>query len=287
MSIYATATIAGSAGKTTSVTSLAVLCASRGASVRVIDFDPQGNASRQLGYADLDENELTVADVLAEAATIADVERPALAPAGISEEGLPIFDDESDIENLTVVPAYFPTLDEMKERLGHITGGVTRLRRAISAAPPVDVTLIDAPGVKGALTLSAILATQADQTNGASGVLTCTLPKPKEIEGIGKLENLIAAVNEDRDLAIALKGIIVCDVPTNKRKLYQESVADLREGYGDLVAPSIGQAVGVPEAYSFYTPVPLFRNARKTTLEYIKVLDHFIAVGLFPEVKAS
>lgn len=122
MSIYATATIAGSAGKTTSITSLAVLCASRGASVRLIDFDPQANASRQLGYADLDENELTVADVLTEAATIADVERPALAPAGISEDGLPIFDDESDIENLTVVPAYLPTLDEMKERLGHITG---------------------------------------------------------------------------------------------------------------------------------------------------------------------
>ena len=30
--------------------------------------------------------------------------------------------------------------------------------------------------------------------------------------------------------------------------LYQESVADLREGYGDLVAPSIGQAVGVEQA---------------------------------------
>lgn len=287
MSIYATATIAGSAGKTTSVISLAVLCASRGASVRVIDFDPQGNASRQLGYADFDDNELTIADILAETASIADAERPALVPAGISEEGLPLFDDESDIENLTVVPAYFPTLDEMKERLGHITGGATRLRRALSAAPPADVTLIDAPGVKSVLTLAAMLATQADQTSGTSGVLTCTLAQPKEIEGIGKLENLIAAVNEDRDLRIALKGIIVCDVPTNRGKLYRESIEDLGEGYGDLVAPAIGKAVGVPEAYSFYTPVPFFRNARKTTLEYTSVLDHFIKIGLFPEVKAN
>lgn len=285
MSIYATASLAGSAGKTTSIVSLAILCASRGARVRLIDIDPQGNASKQLGYVDLDEHSLTAADVLAGPTTIEEVERPALVPVEITETGEPVFDDESEIENLTIVPAYFPTLTEMQIRLASKTGGVTQLRRAIAAAPPVDVTLIDAPGVDNALTLSAILASQADNSP-SSGVLTNTFAGSKEVEGLSRLESMIAAINEDREMGIKLQGIMVCNVPPHGN-LYKEYVRDLGIGYGDLVAPPISHGVAVPEAYSYFTPVPLYRRAHQQTVEYNTVLDHFIGIGLFPEVKAS
>lgn len=285
MSIYTTANLAGSVGKTTTAVTLSVLLASRGARVRLIDCDPQANASHWSGYAN-PVDQLTVADVLAETAELVDAESPARVPVAINEDGTPEFDDDSIIENLTVVPAIRASLDEFVARLPVIRGGVTRLRRAITAAPAVDITIIDAPGSSNALTLSAILATQAfpDQ-DAVSGVITCTLPQPKEIEGIDDLQNEIAAINEERNVRAALQGIVICNVPANKGRLYSENIDDLTGGFGDLVAPPIRQSVSVPESYSIYTPVPLYRRARKITAGYCDVLDHFIKIGLFPEAK--
>lgn len=285
MSIYTTANLAGSAGKTTTAVSLAVLLASRGVRVRLIDFDPQANASRWTGYAN-PVDQPTVADVVAETAELVDTESPARVPAAINEDGTPEFDDDSIIENLTVVPAIRQSLDEFVARLPVIRGGVTRLRRAIAAAPSVDVTIIDAPGSSNALTLSAILATQAfpDQQD-LSGVITCTLAQPKEIEGIEDLQSEIAGINEERNVHAALQGIVICNVPANKGRLYSENIDDLTDGFGDLVAPPIRQSIHVPEAYGIYTPVPLYPRARKVTAGYCDVLDHFIKIGLFPEAK--
>ncbi len=285
MSIYTTANLAGSAGKTTTAVSLAVLLASGGVRVRLIDVDPQANASRWTGYAN-PVDQPTVADILAGTAELCDTERPARVPASINEDGTPEFDEDSIIENLSVVPAIRQSLDEFVARLPVIRGGVTRLRRAVAAAPAVDITIIDAPGSSNALTLSAILATQAfpDQQDH-SGVITCTLPQPKEIEGIEDLQDEIAAINEERNVHAALRGIVICNVPANRGRLYSENIDDLTDGFGDLVAPSVRQSIHVPEAYGIYMPVPLYPRARKITAAYADVLDHFIKIGLFPEAK--
>ncbi|MBE7194496.1 MAG: ParA family protein [Gordonia polyisoprenivorans] len=287
MSIYTTANLAGSAGKTTTSVSLAVLLAARGVRVRLIDLDPQANSSRWTGYADPGDSP-TIADVLAESATIADAERPARIPAYLEDDGTIEFDDTSIIENLTVVPAIRSSLDEFVARLPVIRGGVTRLRRALTDAATADVTLIDAPGSSNALTLSAILATQAfPDVDDTSGVITCTLAQPKEIEGIADLQAEIAGINEERNTTCQLRGIVVCSVPANRARLYGENIDDLTAGYGELVAPSVRHSVTVPEAYSFYTPVPLYGRARRVTEDYADVLDHFIKTGLFPEARTA
>ncbi|WGI35952.1 ParA family protein (plasmid) [Mycolicibacterium aubagnense] len=288
MSIYTFANMAGSAGKTTTGTTLATLAAHRGARVRLIDFDPQANATKQLGYAYLEDGVPTIADVVNETATIADVDYPALVPAGIGENGEPFYDEDSVIENLTVVPAVTATLGEFAPRLPLIRGGLTRLRRAIAAAPPVDVTIIDSPGAaSNALTVSAMMATRAFPDDVSSGVITCTWPQPKEVEGIVALRREIAAINEEYGTDVSFRGIVICSVPNRRGQLYTETIEDLQAGYGALVAPSVKQSIHVPEAYGLFTPVPLYSRAKTTTKEYAAVLEHFLEQGLFPEVKKA
>ena len=90
MPTYTVANMSGSVGKTTSVVTSAVLLAATGLRVRVIDLDPQANASTWLGYPNI--TGATIADVLRLDATINDIERPARVIQGYSEEGEPVYD---------------------------------------------------------------------------------------------------------------------------------------------------------------------------------------------------
>ena len=287
MSIYAIVNGAGSAGKTTTAVALSVLIASHGARVRLVDCDPQGTASHCTGYpvSVLSEGLPTIADVLGDAATLKEVEVPGRVPVEIDEDGRPVFDDDSVIPNFTIVPALRQTLDEFVPRLPVIRRGVVRLRRAIAEADDVDVTILDTPGNSNALTTSAILATSAFGDSVDSGVITCTFPGPKEVEGINVLRNELVGINEEYNTHIDLRGIVICKGTTSasQGRLYIEYAEDVKEAFGDLVSPIVRDGVSVPEAYSFYTPVPLFSRAKPITRDYSDVLDHFVKIGLFPE----
>lgn len=87
MATYAVATLSGSAGKTTTVTSTATLLAQDGYRVRVLDMDSQANASTWLGYPEASGK--TAADVLRRNASIKEVERPARVLRGYDEADQP------------------------------------------------------------------------------------------------------------------------------------------------------------------------------------------------------
>lgn len=167
MPTYTAANMSGSVGKTTSVVTSAVLLAATGLRVRVIDLDPQANASTWLGYPDITGT--TIADVLRLDATINDIERPARIIQGYTEDGEPVYGGPADgqIDNLTVVPAARSTLDKLMVELPAVTGGVMRLRDALESATPVDITIIDSPGSNSALVLSALIATSVEEDGPA------------------------------------------------------------------------------------------------------------------------
>jgi chromosome partitioning protein len=284
MPTYTVANMSGSVGKTTSVVTAAVLLAATGLRVRVIDLDPQANASTWLGYPNI--TGATIADVLRLEATINDIERPARVIQGYSEEGEPVYDGAAAggrIDNLTVVPAARSTLDKLMVELPAVTGGVMRLRDALEAATPVDITFIDSPGSNSALVLSALIATSIEEDGpaGTWGLITCTKPAGKESEGIQVLLHELTAIKKTYRIDIPLLAIIPCAVPA-QGGVYREQMEYLQDGFGDKVTPAVRRASIVDEAYTNYLPVPLYGyRAKEVTTDYENVIAHMKRLGMF------
>jgi cellulose biosynthesis protein BcsQ len=284
MPTYTAANMSGSVGKTTSVVTAAVLLAATGLRVRVIDLDPQANASTWLGYPNI--TGATIADVLRLEATINDIERPARVIQGYSEEGEPVYDGAAAggrIDNLTVVPAARSTLDKLMVELPAVTGGVMRLRDALEAATPVDITLIDSPGSNSALVLTALIATSVEEDGpaGTWGLITCTKPAGKESEGIQDLLHELTAIKKTYRIEIPLLAIIPCAVPA-QGGVYREQMEYLQDGFGDKVTPAVRRASIVDEAYTNYLPVPLYGyRAKEVTTDYENVIAHMKRLGMF------
>ena len=284
MPTYTAANMSGSVGKTTSVVTSAVLLAATGLRVRVIDLDPQANASTWLGYPNI--TGATIADVLRLEATINDIERPARVIQGYSEEGEPVYDGAAAggrIDNLTVVPAARSTLDKLMVELPAVTGGVMRLRDALGAATPVDITFIDSPGSNSALVLSALIATSIEEDGpaGTWGLITCTKPAGKESEGIQVLLHELTAIKKTYRIDIPLLAIIPCAVPA-QGGVYREQMEYLQDGFGDKVTPAVRRASIVDEAYTNYLPVPLYGyRAKEVTTDYENVIAHMKRLGMF------
>jgi cellulose biosynthesis protein BcsQ len=276
---YAVATLSGSAGKTTTVTTTGILLAREGYRVRIIDVDSQANASTWLGYPEATGK--TVANILRAEASIRDVERQARNYRGDDEDDQPIYEE---IPNLTIVPAVRDTLDKLIVELPAITGGVMHLRDALEEAEPVDVTLIDCPGSLNVLVIAGILATTVDEEDerpGAWGLITCTKPSGKENEGIPALEKELRKVKKTYRVDVPLLSIVPCAVPP-QGDVYREQMDDLLDQYGEKVTPGIRRASIVDEAYTNYCPVPLYGyRAKAVTDDYSEALKHMQGRGLF------
>lgn len=282
MGIYAVANNSGSVGKTTTVVSVAVLLAQSGLRVRVIDLDPQANASTWLGHPECEG--VTVADVLRARATIAAVERPARRPVGVDEEtGMPEYAEDSVIEGLTVVPAVRSTLDALVVELPGVPGSVLHLQDALASAAAVDVTLIDCPGSLNVLVTMALLATAAEGSEdvGSRGLITCVKPSGKEVEGLPALLKELHGVRRMYKEDVPLLSIVPCAMPP-QGDVYREQLAGLQEAFGDVVAPAVRRRSVVDEAYTNFVPVPLYGyKAREVTADYRAVVAHQQGMGLF------
>lgn len=285
MSTYTVANMSGSVGKTTTVVTAAVQLAAAGLRVRVIDLDPQANASTWLGYPDIEGT--TVADVLRTKATINDIERPARIIQGFTDDGEPDYISDEDtevlIENLTVVPAARSTLDKLMVELPAVTGGVLRLRDALEVATTVDVTFIDSPGSNSALVTTALIASSVDEgsATGEWGLITCTKPAGKESEGIQALLRELAIIKKTFRIDIPLLAIVPCAVPASGG-VYREQMEYLREGFGEKVTPSVRRSAIVDEAYTNYMPVPLYGyRAKDISQDYAAVIADMRRHGMF------
>lgn len=279
---YAFASLAGSTGKTTTVVTLGTQLALAGLKVRIVDLDSQANASTWLGYEDTHGK--TIAEVLRNEASVADVELPGRVVNGIDEGGEPVF---GEIPNLSLVPARRATLDRVMIELSAEQGAVLRLRKALDDAEPVDVTLIDCPGTMSTLVVAGILATSISENEtspSAWGVIACTKPAYKESRGIPDLESQLHILRETYRMALPLLAIIPCVVPPeNAGRVYIDQMEDLREVYGELVTPGIRRAGIVDEAFVNATPLPLYGyRAKPVSDDYTAVRQYLCdSLGLF------
>lgn len=288
--IYTASNLSGSAGKTTTVVTAAVSLAEVGYRVRVVDFDPQGNASTLLGYPE--HAGPSIADACRQQVSVADVELPARVLDHLDEEtGVPIYGDDPDdlIPNLTIVPASYGPLTQLQVELSAITGGVMRLREALEASDPVDITLIDAPGNNSSLVQAAIIASSVleDDPNSVWGVITCTKPAGKENEGIQKLIALLADIKRVYRIEIPLRAIVPTIV-TARATSHNDGLGFLREAFGDLVTPPVRNSTIVDEAYTNYMPLPYYGyRANPVVDDYIAVVKHMKDIGMFNTPRVS
>ncbi|MEX3645991.1 MULTISPECIES: ParA family protein [Mycolicibacterium] len=279
---YVFVSLAGSTGKTTTTVTLGTQLALGGLRVRIVDLDSQANASTWLGYEDTHGR--TIADILRNDATVAEVELPGRVVNGFDENDEPVF---GEIPNLTLVPARRSTLDRVMIELAADPGGVMRLRKALAEADPVDVTLIDCPGTMSTLVVSGILATSVSENAdnpAAWGVIACAKPAYKESRGLPDLEAQLHILRETYRMDLRLLAIIPCVVPpTNSGQVYIDQMEDLRDVYGELVTGGVRRSSVVDEAFVNATPLPLYgRNAKLVNGDYKEVREYLAEkLGLF------
>lgn len=242
----AIANAAGSAGKSTTTTSLAALIAEQGRRVLVVDADAQGTATQWLGH-DPDTVTTTLNEIMFRRAPLADAILDTSAP------GVGLIPANADLNGAAVQMLTVP-------------GSQQRLAAALKAVPTeYEVVLIDCPGTLSVLTVSALVA--------ADHVITVFFPTMKEIRGVPALQDAVADVNAYLNDQVDLIGIVPCRVPaSNRGRVYADAMNLLAEAYPDLVTPPIRDSKSIPEAHAQGVPLPIHAPRERVTRDYRDVL---------------
>jgi chromosome partitioning protein len=228
--VIAVANQKGGVGKTTTAVNIGASLAEFGATVLVIDLDPQGNASTALGI-DRHAEIVSIYDVVVGAAELEDTvlespENPRLlcSPSTLDLAG-------SEIELVTM---------EAREY---------RLKRALdrylasSAGSEVHYVVIDCPPSLGLLTVNALVA--------ATEVMIPIQCEYYALEGVSQLVRNVELVTGHLNPSLALSTIVLTmfDGRTN---LAHQVVADVREHFPQQTLETIiPRSVRVSEAPSY------------------------------------
>ncbi len=255
----------GGVGKTTSTVNLAVSLALHGATVLVIDLDPQGNASTALGVP----HHAGVADVyqvLVDSVPIADVVLPA--------DGVP---------RLRVVPATID-LAGAEIELVSLVARESRLQRAIDAycAGPgadVDYVFVDCPPSLGLLTVNAMVATQE--------VLIPIQCEYYALEGLGQLLKTIDMVKAHLNPQLAVSTILLTMYDARTR-LADQVADEVRTHFGDVVLDTaIPRSVRVSEAPGYGQSVVTYDPGSRGAIAYVDAAREIARRGAVPEEESA
>ena len=212
----------GGVGKTTTALNVAAYLQKEGASVLVVDIDPQGNATSGLG-ADKNKQNNTIYDVLLGNASVDEAVVEVL-PAGI-----------------TLLPAN-AHLAAIEIELADKPKREFVLQKALSSAT-YDYILIDCPPALGLLTINALVA--------ARWVFIPVQTEYYALEGLGQLLDVMQRVRSGLNPSLELLG--VCATMFDRRTSLSDSVyKELQKHFGDkLFNTFIPRNIRLAEAPSF------------------------------------
>ena len=253
--VVAIANQKGGVGKTTTAVNVSTWLALDGASVLLVDLDPQANATTGVG---IDNRSVKVStyDVLVEQTAVEDaivetaVERLWCLPSSIDLAG-------AEIE---LVPA-------MSREL--------RLRRALE---PVlgrfEYVLIDCPPSLGLLTVNALAA--------ASEVVVPIQCEYYALDGLGQLLHNINLIRANLNPALRFSGIVLT-MHDPRTRLAEEVVREVRGHFSGLVYSTIvPRSVRLSEAPSFGQPIALYDPRSKGSDAYRAVAREMVLDGKEP-----
>ena len=247
--IFCVANQKGGVGKTTTTVNLAAGLASIGQRVLMVDLDPQGNATMGSGV-DKRKLELTVYDVLLEAASIVDA-RVYSARSGYDVLGA---NRELAGAEIEMVPL------ERREK---------RLKQALAKVEKdYDFILIDCPPSLSMLTLNGLCA--------AHGVIVPMQCEYFALEGVTDLVNTIKQVHANLNKDLQIIGLL--RVMFDARITLQQQVSEQLKGhFGDKVFSTvIPRNVRLAEAPSYGLPGVIFDPSSRGAQAFVAFAQEMV-----------
>ena len=259
--ILAVANQKGGVGKTTTTVNMAAALAQDGASVLVVDLDPQGNASTALGLAHHSGTPGTY-EVLTEDRPLAEVVVPVEGFTGLLGAPATIDLAGAEIELVSLVAR--------EGRLARaITAYLDDYRSAQGAE--LDYVLIDCPPSLGLLTLNALVAARE-----------LCLPIQCEyyaLEGVSQLLRTVELVQRhlNPDLRI---GAVLLTMYDGRTRLSSQVVQEVRAHFGELVLPTlIPRSVRLSEAPSYGQTVLTYDPESSGAIAYREAAAHLRGIS--------
>ena len=247
--IFCVANQKGGVGKTTTTVNLAAGLSRVGQRVLVVDLDPQGNATMGSGV-DKRALELSVYDVLLEAATIAEARQRA------EKAGYDIVGANRELAGAEVELVDLERRDQ-------------RLKLALSTVvDEYDFVLVDCPPSLSMLTLNGLCS--------AHGVIVPMQCEYFALEGLSDLVNTIKQVHANLNPALEIIGLL--RVMFDPRITLQQQVSDqLKTHFGDKVFNTvIPRNVRLAEAPSYGLPGVEFDPTSKGALAFVEFAKEMV-----------
>ncbi|TJZ41223.1 ParA family protein [Streptomyces piniterrae] len=236
---------------------LAEALAKLGYRVLVIDLDPQGNASRRLGWKDDPANPpLTVSEVIQ--ANAEGVALQAIQPIGWTAEYA---------DRIALIPARY-TLEDRAVEAGQ-TGSWRRLAKALKGADDhFDFTLIDCPPSLGHLTQMGLAA--------AHFALATTEPEYDSVEAAVRYRDFIPATREDlSNIDLEFIGIVVSayDMRVGAHKGQLDGV---RQIFGDKVWGVVPERSTITNADEYAQPLSEVKDSAEVRAVFELLAQRFV-----------
>jgi chromosome partitioning protein len=250
--IIAVANQKGGVGKTTSSINLAAALAMEGASILLVDMDPQANATSGLG---IDPKSLsrTVYNAL------------------INNDDAKSLLLDTGIKGLSLLPAN-SHLAGAEVELVDIDRREQRLRTALAPVQQdFGTILVDCPPALGFLTINAMASAHA--------ILVPVQCEYYAMEGLGRLMESIERIRQSVNPDLEIEGILLT-MYDSRNSLARQVVEQIRSHFPDKVYETmIPRNVTLAEAPSYGRPVLLYNAASAGAQSYLSLAKEFIAHG--------